>query len=545
MKQLLSILVCCFFVFTVRSQNKVGIGTISPQRVFHIYDTLGTGFPFMIESRNTANLLTEFNSLGSTSNIGIGMYRSGAPKAYAYVNGSNNYVITMTGAAEHLTITPAGNVGISQPAPGFPLNFASTLGDKIALYGNSGNSYGFGIQSNALQIHTDNAVSDIVFGYGSSAVLAERMRIKGNGMVGIGTNSPIEQLHVYDTANTGYPLFVESNNPSAAMLSVGSRNNTSTVGTSYYRGFPAAYKGQTFLNATNDYQIDLATVGNIFFGKAANGFIGLGTTLPQQNLSVNAGMNIDQANANAGTLTNGLSFGGASGEGIASRKTAGVNQYGLDFYTNFINRFSLTNAGNMGIATNNPGARLQINQVGTWSNSEGANNALEIWDNAETLYMGADEVNNLSYIQAVGNGFVHTLALNQRTGNVAIGKSTATAPLDVAGNIQTSGDLFVQNNKGILRSNGSSPQKVVQFSGPFGTTLAANGIASGVVGFETFPAAPTVFVANVIGISGEYAKVIVTLTNVGTGSCTVNFYNPSSVSITFNATFSFVAIGAQ
>ncbi|MFL5786687.1 MAG: tail fiber domain-containing protein [Flavisolibacter sp.] len=78
------------------------------------------------------------------------------------------------------------NVGIQTNAPGFPLNFADLIGDKISLFGNSGAHYGFGIQDNTLQMHTNSASSDIVFGYGSSFALTERMRIKGGGRVEIG-----------------------------------------------------------------------------------------------------------------------------------------------------------------------------------------------------------------------------------------------------------------------------------------------------------------------------------------------------------------------
>jgi hypothetical protein len=76
-----------------------------------------------------------------------------------------------------LTVTHAQNVGIGTTTPGFPLNFANTTGDKISLYGNTGNHFGFGVQSSLLQIHTDAAISNIAFGYGSSNNFTERMRI--------------------------------------------------------------------------------------------------------------------------------------------------------------------------------------------------------------------------------------------------------------------------------------------------------------------------------------------------------------------------------
>jgi hypothetical protein len=83
----------------------------------------------------------------------------------------------------------SGNVGIGV-LPAYPLNFGSTIGDKISLYGTTADHYGLGIQDFKLQIHTVSSSSDIVFGYGRSASLTETMRIKGNGQVGIGTSVP-------------------------------------------------------------------------------------------------------------------------------------------------------------------------------------------------------------------------------------------------------------------------------------------------------------------------------------------------------------------
>ena len=100
---------------------------------------------------------------------------------------------------ENVFFSANGHVGIGTTSPGFPLNFASTLGDKIALWGNSGNHYGLGIRGSLLQIHSNSVNADIAFGYGSSASdtsMTEVMRIKGNGNVGIGTNSPGDRLTI-------------------------------------------------------------------------------------------------------------------------------------------------------------------------------------------------------------------------------------------------------------------------------------------------------------------------------------------------------------
>jgi hypothetical protein len=69
---------------------------------------------------------------------------------------------------------------------------------------------------------------------------------------------------------------------------------------------------------------------------------------------------IDPRGLNNGAPLPGLTFGNGSGEGIASKRTAGGNQFGLDFYTGFANRMSITSDGKVGIGTNSPTATLDI-----------------------------------------------------------------------------------------------------------------------------------------------------------------------------------------
>jgi hypothetical protein len=110
-----------------------------------------------------------------------------------------------------------GHVGIGENIPAFPISFAPALGDKISLWSNSTNSYGFGIQSSLLQIHTDIAATDIAFGYGSSAAFTETMRIKGSGNIGIGTTAPLQKLHVEGTTFLNGNLGIETGTPFAKL----------------------------------------------------------------------------------------------------------------------------------------------------------------------------------------------------------------------------------------------------------------------------------------------------------------------------------------
>ena len=69
----------------------------------------------------------------------------------------------------------------------------------------------------------------------------------------------------------------------------------------------------------------------------------------------------DVQGQNNASSTPGLRFGGSSsGETIASNRNINLNRFGLDFYTNFAPRVSITQSGQMGIATQVPRNQLDV-----------------------------------------------------------------------------------------------------------------------------------------------------------------------------------------
>ena len=114
--------------------------------------------------------------------------------------------------------------------------------------------------------------------------------------------------------------------------------------------------------ATNRRGFGIANAGGttrLFIDISGN--VGIGTTNPPQKLSIAGGLNIDQLDTNDNTLANGLRFGqGASGEGIASKRTVDGNRFGLDFYTQSQIRLSIANDGNVGIGTTTPADQLDV-----------------------------------------------------------------------------------------------------------------------------------------------------------------------------------------
>ncbi len=100
---------------------------------------------------------------------------------------------------------------------------------------------------------------------------------------------------------------------------------------------------QTFTGANADDAFNVLASGGVYFYDGSNGVA------------------VDVANQGNGTIQYGLRFGPASGEGVASKRTAGGNQYGLDFYTGYNDAMSIANNGFVGINTTAPSQRLEVN----------------------------------------------------------------------------------------------------------------------------------------------------------------------------------------
>lgn len=225
----------------------------------------------------------------------------------------------------------AQNVGIGTTTPAFPLSFAPTLGDKISLWSNSTNSYGFGIQGSLLQIHTDISAADIAFGYGSSAPFTEIMRIKGSGNVGIGITNPVFKL---DVANGSINTDAEYRIGGVTVLTTPGTGNlfvgkySGEINTGIYNSFFGQEAGNA--NTAGQY--------NSFFGQAsgysnisgyANSFYGLGSGL--SNMSGFHNSFFGEAAGNDNTEGSNNSFFGR-GSGINNSTGSGNSGLGEQAY---------------------------------------------------------------------------------------------------------------------------------------------------------------------------------------------------------------------
>ncbi len=138
------------------------------------------------------------NIARSDFSVVIGQYNDTAQifSLFEIGNGTSN-----TSRNNAFTVLKNGNIGIGDNIPHASLQFANTVTNrKIVLFelNNDDNQFtGFGINEDALRFQVAGTNADFAFYSGVSQFGSiERMRIKGNGFVGIGTSTPGQALHV-------------------------------------------------------------------------------------------------------------------------------------------------------------------------------------------------------------------------------------------------------------------------------------------------------------------------------------------------------------
>jgi hypothetical protein len=183
------------------------------------------------------------------------------------------------------------NVGIGTSSPTRPLSFPGLLGKKISLYPGASGDAGFGVFNNELRIHSDYSGADITLGYDDFTLgFTERMRIKGNGNIGIGTNNPFTTLHV-KSSNIN-PVIFDGASPMWLTLAEDGIN----------RGYIGSYAG-------NNEDVELGTYGGNITGAVHlttnntprltvinNGNTGIGLTNPSEKLQVAGNVKADNFN---------------------------------------------------------------------------------------------------------------------------------------------------------------------------------------------------------------------------------------------------------
>jgi hypothetical protein len=262
----------------------------------------------------------------------------------------------------------------------------------------------------------------------------------GSSLTGIGT------LSLADNSITAAKLASDPN--SLAKVSGGLLNASSsavTFATNAYLNDKDLYVHTDQNNGLGWYGpgklfAGLSLDGPALYGHSA-GALGTRSTGSTTNVALYWNNNSDIV-LNPGNLDNGgggpaLRFGWGSGEWITSKRGAGGNQSGIDFYTASTPRLSIANSGNVGIGTNSPTRRLQVLDADGLSGSiqvgaavSGASSKRVYFGDGAYVYVGESGLDD--WMELGAETFV--LNASRGSGNVGIGRVPVANKLEVEGN---------------------------------------------------------------------------------------------------------------
>jgi hypothetical protein len=179
----------------------------------------------------------------------------------------------------------------------------------------------------------------------------------------------------------------------------------------------------------------------------------IGSSQLASSISLNGNVTVDNANLNAGTPSPGLIFGNSGNEAISSKRTAGGNQFGLDFYTAAQKRVSVTQSGNVGIGVAAPVEKLDIDGAAVFGNTANASpkagtirwtgSAFEGFDGTQwSSFSAASAVRSLTVAFSLAAGAnsapinvprnvpVQVIGVTTTVGERGVGQATLFSPTD-------------------------------------------------------------------------------------------------------------------
>jgi hypothetical protein len=258
----------------------VGIGAASTPLIGGLVVDKKVGAVNALFGSNTSGISIESNHpyVGLNTYYNAGRKHIGA--GYGGIMGLNpttgdiNIYTSDSGAANSATadalrmrINKNGNIGIEGNSnPQSALSFANTIGNKINLFHvNSTSNYGIGISSATLQQYVPSTSQVFAWGYGNSANFTEKMRLTGNGNLGI------DAVPAYKLDVNGRMRLRHNGNTSGVWF-----NNSNNAESS----FAGQFNDSTFGLFTQPYW------GNwLFKFDMKNSNMGIGFTTPQYPLS--------------------------------------------------------------------------------------------------------------------------------------------------------------------------------------------------------------------------------------------------------------------
>ena len=486
---------------TVKASGNVGIGTTAPLSKLDIRGTdsgslAGTTTLATVNISSTnafgANVgpSLQFSGDNGTLNpFGFGAIKGAKEAAGAGFAGYLAFYTTPAGSvqAERVRIDSNGNVGIGTSTPAYKLDVSGGTGIVGQFSGrvigaNAVNSNEFTTKSqlDALTSGTAGAFIQNGNSFGATAVLgtndANDLQLETNnstkltiqnstGNVGIGTTAPAAKLDVYDSVQqTAFTGTTKGQVNVRGTTATGDYTALTFQSSAGVPGAKIAYRqttagGSLLFGTTNNYGVG---VTNTALAIDPAGNVGIGTTAPAVSLETNGivrstrtGASTQYVEINGGDVSGNYLTGANNNkflfiQGLDNAATAGANN-GIIFRTNTtaapIERLRIDNAGNVGIGTTVPGAKLQLDTGAAGTIGQIVKGTAG--QTADLLQAQDSTGAVLAKIDAGGNLTVKNTAV-QGTLSVT-GAVTLSSTLTVGGNVTFNGNVasFSNNVRGI------------------------------------------------------------------------------------------------
>ena len=200
-------------VLTMKSTGYVGIGTASPDQIFHIKNT-GTHTTMRIENDNADFLI----QAGDNGADGLHFYDLDNSAYRMTITNAGNVGIGTSAPTANLTISKGSGAGVMPSTVSLahsylhlaPTEYSSGTGYALISFGYTNGTTGTQAPAVIGYVETSQAgytKGDMIFGVrnttGSGDVATERMRINQDGFVGIGCAPSVYALKVDGVANSG------------------------------------------------------------------------------------------------------------------------------------------------------------------------------------------------------------------------------------------------------------------------------------------------------------------------------------------------------